>query len=255
MGTYACTGSNSGIGAALVLALREKGHDVITVDLVNADIVADLSSAEGRQQAIDGILKHAPMGLDGFVPAAGVGRGLATSELITSVNYFGTVELVEGLRDALLMKKGSVVLLGSISASIAQERDEYMSALLAGDESVAVNIAANLKDAVCYMLGKRALIIWMQRNIMSYGRDGIRINLVAPGLVSTPMTQSLLDQEKYISILESTLDATPLRRVCEPQEVAGSIVFLLDPQFSYICGTVLHIDGGFNAYTRQDQIG
>lgn len=255
MGTYACTGSNSGIGAALVLALREKGHDVITVDLINADIVADLSSREGRQQAIDGILKHAPMGLDGFVPAAGIGRGLATSELITSVNYFGAVELVEGLRDALLIKNGSVVLLGSNSASMAQERSEYMSALLAGNELVALKIAASLKDAVCYMLGKRALIIWMQRNIMSYGRDGIRINLVAPGPVSTPMTTSLLDQEKYVSILELTLDATPIRRVGEPEEVAGGIVFLLDPRLSYICGAVLHIDGGFNAHTRQNQIG
>ena len=255
MGTYACTGSNSGIGAALVLALREKGHDVITVDLINADIVADLSSRGGRQQAIDGILKRAPMGLDGFVPAAGIGRGLATSELITSVNYFGAVELVEGLRDALLMKNGSVVLLGSNSASMAQQRSDYMSALLAGDELLALKIAANLKDAVCYMLGKRALIIWMQRNIMSYGRDGIRINLVAPGPVSTPMTTSLLDQEKYVSILELTLDATPIRRIGEPEEVAGGIVFLLDPRLSYICGAVLHIDGGFNAHTRQNQIG
>ncbi|MGB2240170.1 MAG: SDR family oxidoreductase [Pseudomonadales bacterium] len=41
----------------------------------------------------------------------------------------------------------------------------------------------------------------------------------------------------------------------EPEEVAGGIVFLLDPRLSYICGAVLHIDGGFNAHTRQNQIG
>jgi NAD(P)-dependent dehydrogenase (short-subunit alcohol dehydrogenase family) len=254
MGIYACTGSNSGIGSALLFALREEGHGVITVDIGDANVLADLSSSHGRQRAIDGILKLAPQGLDGFIPVAGLGRGLATSELITSVNYFGTVDLVEGLRSALCKKKGRVVLLGSNSASMPQDRPEYMAALRAGDETKALRESKNLKDAVCYMLGKRALMFWMQRNVMAYGREGIRINAVAPGPVFTPMTASLLKQEEYASMMETMLNATPLKRVGRPDEVAKSILFLLDPQVGYVCGSVLYVDGGFNAHARQNEI-
>lgn len=254
MGTYACTGSSSGIGFALFSALSAQGHKVITVDLKDADIIADLSSSEGRQKAIEGILKLAPHGLDGFIPVAGLGRGLASSELITSVNYFGTVELVEGLRDALSKNQGKVVLLVSNSVPIPKDRPEYMAALLSGNEEKALEESARLNDAVCYMLGKRALVFWMQRNVMAYGRDGIRLNAVAPGPVFTPMTASILEREEYAKMMEAMLEATPFKRVGQPDEVAEAILFLLSKNASYVCGSVLYIDGGFNAHTRQNQI-
>ena len=72
MGTYALTGGASGIGACLAEKLREQGHSVINVDIRDADIIADLSTPEGRQAAVAGVQERASEGLDGVIPLAGV---------------------------------------------------------------------------------------------------------------------------------------------------------------------------------------
>ena len=67
MRTYAMTGGATGIGAELKRQLLAEGHKVISVDIKEGDIIADLSTAEGRQTAIDGVRERAPDGLDGFI--------------------------------------------------------------------------------------------------------------------------------------------------------------------------------------------
>ena len=129
MGTYACTGGASGIGASLISMLKEQGHAVINVDIKEADIIADLSRTEGRKAAIDGILERAPDGLDGFVPLAGLAGGTPPGRLITAVNFFGTVELVEGLRSSLASRQGSVVLLSSNSAPMEVGGEDFIDVL------------------------------------------------------------------------------------------------------------------------------
>ena len=68
MRTYAMTGGATGIGAELRQQLQAAGHKVISVDIKKGDIIADLSTAEGREVAIDGVQRLAPEGLDGFIP-------------------------------------------------------------------------------------------------------------------------------------------------------------------------------------------
>jgi 3-oxoacyl-[acyl-carrier protein] reductase len=68
---------------------------------------------------------------------------------------------------------------------------------------------------------------------------GIRVNLVAPGLIETPMTASLPEK-----VREAYLSRIPLGRPGKPEEVAEAILFLLSPQSSYITGHVLCVDGG-----------
>ena len=98
MSTYAMTGGATGIGAAIRQRLLGEGHEVIVVDLKDADIIADLSTAEGRQAAVEAVKNAAPEGLDGLVTCAGLGSNVPNHPLITQVNYYGTVELIEGLR-------------------------------------------------------------------------------------------------------------------------------------------------------------
>ena len=181
MGTYALTGGASGIGASLAKLLREQGDKVINVDLRDADVIADLSSPAGRQAAITGVRALAPEGLDGLVPLAGIPAGGPPGTLITAVNYFGTVEVVEGLRDLLADKQGVIVLLCSNSAPMSSPGGPLLDALLAHDEPLALKIAAENDDGLHYMVGKRALAYWMRRNAMAYAREGIRMNAVAPG--------------------------------------------------------------------------
>ena len=254
MGTYALTGGASGIGACLAGKLREQGHSVINVDIKEADIIADLSSREGRQLAVTGVREMAPEGLDGLIPLAGVPGGGPPGTLITSVNYFGTVEFVEGLRDLVALKRGAIVLLCSNSAPMSSPEDRLLDSLLAGDEAEALKIAREEDNGMHYMVGKRALAYWMRRNAMAYAKDGIRMNAVAPGPVDTPMTKPLFDNPEMAVILQHLLDATPLGRAGQPEEIAGVISFLLGPDSSYVCGSLLYIDGGYDANTRTDLV-
>ena len=254
MGTYALSGGSSGIGASLAKLLREQNHTVINVDLKGANIIADLSTPEGRQAAVAGVRERAPEGLDGLVPLAGVPGGGPPGTLITSVNYFGTVEFVDGLRDLVAKKQGVIVLLCSNSAPMSSPENRLLDSLLAGDEAEALKISTEDDDGMHYMVGKRALAYWMRRNVTAYAKDGIRMNAVAPGPIDTPMTKPLFDNPEMAEIMKYLLDATPLGRAGQPEEIARVIRFMLSPESSYICGSVLYIDGGYDAATRTDQI-
>jgi NAD(P)-dependent dehydrogenase (short-subunit alcohol dehydrogenase family) len=254
MGSYALTGGASGIGAALAGRLREQGHTVINVDIKDADIIADLSTTEGRRAAAAGVRELAAEGLDGLIPCAGVSGGGPPGTLITSVNYFGTIEFVEGVRDLVAKKNGAIVLLCSNSAPMSSPEDRLLDSLLAGDEAEALRISAEDDNGMHYMVGKRALAYWMRRNAMAYAKDGIRMNAVAPGPVDTPMTKPLFDNPEMAGIMEHLMEATPLGRAGRPEEVADVISFLLGPGASYVCGSLLYIDGGYDANTRTDLV-
>jgi NAD(P)-dependent dehydrogenase (short-subunit alcohol dehydrogenase family) len=254
MGTYALTGGASGIGASLAALLRDQGHEVINVDMREADIIADLSTPAGRQAAVAGVRERAPRGLDGLVPVAGVGGSGPPGTLMTAVNYFGAVEFVEGLRDLVSKKRGAIVLLCSNSAPMSSPDDPLVASLLAGDEQQALQVASENDNGMHYMAGKRALAYWMRRNTMAYAQDGIRMNAVAPGPVDTPMTKPLFDDPEMAPVMQYLIDNTPLGRAGKPEEIAATISFLLGAGASYVCGSILYIDGGYDAHTRSDLV-
>ena len=99
--TYVVSGSASGIGAATAALLRDRGGRVIGGDLRDADVVADLSSAEGRTAAVVEVRALTDV-VHGVVPCAGV-AGLTGVDpaLVVSVNYFGALALVRGLHAEL----------------------------------------------------------------------------------------------------------------------------------------------------------
>ena len=164
------------------------------------------------------------------------------------------VELVEGLRPALARKSGAVVLLCSNSAPMMPGDEEFIETLIAGDEKRALEIAEKIAPGSHYMQTKRALNYWMRRNIMAYGREGIRMNAIAPGPTLTPMTRPLFESEEYAPIMKALLDETPVNRAAEAEEISSCIEFLLSPAASNVYGTLLFADGGYDAHTRPDHV-
>jgi len=140
MSNYALTGGATGIGAAVKKRLRDSGHNVIVVDIKDADIVADLSTAAGRKSAVDGISAAAPDGLDGFVPCAGLGPNVQPCSLITRVNYFGVLATIRGVMDLLVKRSGSVVVISSNSASMPGLNEQYVDLLLNEQEEQACEL-------------------------------------------------------------------------------------------------------------------
>lgn len=251
MKTYALTGGASGIGAAIKQHLVKEGHRVISVDIMDADIESDLSIAEGRTAAIEAISAASPEGLDGFVACAGVGSHIENLSLIPSVNYFGAVELVEGLRQLLADKKGSVVLISSNSAPMDTD-STYVDALLSGDETKARARTGEMEGQPAYSGSKQAVTRWMRRNNASYAAQGIRMNAIGPGYTRTAMSAAVEDDPQYGPAIKEFVASIPLQRPGQPEDMAQAVSFLLSDAASFISGSMLFVDGGHDALFRPD---
>jgi NAD(P)-dependent dehydrogenase (short-subunit alcohol dehydrogenase family) len=252
MGTYAMTGGATGIGAAIKRSLRDDGHRVVVVDIKDADIVADLSSPEGREAAIRGIRDAAADGLDGFVPCAGVGANVPDPVLIANVNYYGTTELVEGVKDLVAGERGAMVLISSNSAP-HPTNDEFVELLLAGKRAEALAVAETMETQPVYSGTKLAMARWMRRVAADYAASGVRINAVAPGYTETPMTAAVANDPTYGTAIKEFVASIPVGRPGMPEDIANAVCYLLAPEAGFICGSVLFVDGGHDAMTRPDQ--
>jgi NAD(P)-dependent dehydrogenase (short-subunit alcohol dehydrogenase family) len=250
--TFAMTGGASGIGAAIKQSLLDAGHELIVVDIANADIEADLSSPEGRAHAVESIKAAAADGLDGFIACAGVGSHVPNLPLIAAVNYLGTTELVAGLKDALAAKKGAVILVSSNSAPMDTNAD-YVDALLAGDDDALASALENMEGQTVYSGSKQAVARWMRRNTAEYASQGIRMNAIAPGYTETPMTAAVAEDPNYGDAIKQFVASIPIGRAGLPEDMAKATRFLLSDEASFICGSVLFVDGGHDAMMRPDQ--
>ena len=251
MKTYALTGGASGIGAAIKQHLVDQGHKVISIDIRDADIESDLSTTEGRSAAIEAVLATASTGLDGFVACAGVGTHIENLGVIPSVNYFGATDLVEGLRELLMKKAGSVVLISSNSAPMDTDA-QYVDALLAGDEAQAKERTAAMNGQTADSGSKQALTRWMRRNNADYAGRGIRMNAIGPGYTRTAMTAAVEEDPVYGPAIKNFVATIPLKRPGQPEDMAQAVSFLLSDAASFISGSMLFVDGGHDAMFRPD---
>lgn len=253
MTIIAITGAGSGIGAATAQALRAAGHQVIGIDVRNAELSADLSTAGGRAQAVAGVLERCDGVLDGLVLCAGLGVQVEPPSRIVSVNYFGAVELLDGLLPALA--KGSdpaAVVVSSVASAHLSWDDNKLAAMLeAGDESAIASIlegAGEKRGQVAYAGSKNAVTVAVRKRAVDWGRAGVRLNTVAPGMVETPLLQASLDDPRYSKAVRDFV--APLGRSAKPQEIAAMILFLLSTQAGFVHGAQFFVDGGIDAMMR-----
>jgi NAD(P)-dependent dehydrogenase (short-subunit alcohol dehydrogenase family) len=249
MATIALTGSASGIGAAVRKRLESTGARVIGVDLRDADVAADLSTPQGREAAVAGVLRLAPA-LDGLVACAGLGPHVTDRAAIVGVNYFGAVATLEGLRGALAAGRGAAVAVSSNSATIPGSDNDIAAACLAGDEADARRRATELEGQSAYGGSKLALARWVRRNAPAWAKDGVRLNAIAPGAVHTPLLQGGLDHP----VLGDAIRMFPITSggFGTPDQIAAAIAFLLSPDAAFVFGSVLFADGGTDALLRAD---
>lgn len=256
MATYVLTGSASGLGAATKKRLEDDGHRVIGVDMRDADVVADLSTGDGRATAIAKVTELAGGAIDGFVPFAGVAAATGRpGNLLVAVNYFGAIELLEGLQPLLAKGENAGVVLISSNSTTSQPNwpVELADACLAGDEDEANRIAEGFGDMAAiqaYPATKAALAYYARTKSAEYAAQGIRLNAIAPGLIDTPMTQEGRKDPLIGASMEQFLATIPAGRGGRPEEVAGLVTYLLGPEASYFVGSVIFIDGGTDAAFR-----
>ena len=248
--TVCVSGAASGIARALRDALERDGHRVIGVDLHEAEVCADLSTAEGRDKAVTAVRKASDGILDGIAAFAGVGPQLGAAAQVT-VNYFGAVALLEGLRATLATGAAPAALVASsIAATIAPYDDDVLDAMLADEEEKALLHSEGLDGGVGYATSKRALALYVRRNAAAWAADGIRLNALAPGNARTPLTDGAMADPNFGPAME----AVPIPRGCwaEPHEIAAAASWALSPQAVNLIGSFFVVDGGTDALARPD---
>jgi NAD(P)-dependent dehydrogenase (short-subunit alcohol dehydrogenase family) len=245
--TIVITGSAGGIGAATRARCEKDGHRVIGVDVRDADVIADLSTVEGRAEMVAAVTRASDGVLDGLVAGAGI---MGEGAKVAAVNFFGAIATLEGLRP--LLARGTSPAAVAISSNSTTTTPGLPAALAAtlveqheADALTAVDAAPGLYS---YPASKLALAWWVRAHAPTdaWIGAGIRLNAVAPGVIETPMTANDLD---FIFGIPDVFPV-PIGRPGRPEEIAAVLAFLLSPDATFFCGSVVFADGGTDATVR-----
>jgi NAD(P)-dependent dehydrogenase (short-subunit alcohol dehydrogenase family) len=253
--TYAVTGAASGIGAGVAAWLRERGHRVIACDLKDGDVAADLATADGRAALVEGVARLCGGTLDGVVANAGGGPPAT----MLSLNFFGAVATLEGLRPLLANSPAPRAVAVSSIASLQPGDRALVEPCLARDESAAIAAtqAAMATDQGLNLYGsaKVALTRWCRKAAVGAdwaGRD-ILLNVVAPGVIDTPAAAWILDNPQNRAEMMARVPL-PSVRPGRPEQMAALIAWLAGPENTLMTGQVLYADGGVECAARGELV-
>lgn len=256
--TAVVTGAASGIGRATKELLEARGERVIGVDLHDADVTADLSTTEGRAQAVDAVRERSAGVIDAVYAVAGIHEPKAVT---AAINFFGAVATLQGLRPLLLASPAPRAVAVSSMAGIHPVDEALVAAMLDGDEDAAMARGEVLEAGrhgeghLVYSSSKQALSRWIRR--VAPGPDwagaSIPLNGVAPGVIATPMTAELTStDDRRTALLEMV--PMPLNGIAEAPVAARLLAWLGSEENSHLCGQIVYVDGGSDAVMRGDTV-
>ena len=253
--TYAVTGAASGIGAATVRYLQARGGRVIACDLGGAEVVGDLATGEGRAALVDGVVRLSGGRLDAIIANAGGGP----PQTMLSLNFFGAVATLEGLRPLLAASPAPRAVMVSSVSSFAQFDPALIEACLAGDECAATAAAERAlaagKTPLClYGSAKHALNRWCRRVAVEpqWAGAAIPLNVIAPGVIDTPAATPFLSDPDRRAQIGSMV---PMRGVYpgSPEQVAAIVAWCVSAENALMTGQILFVDGAFECLARGER--
>ena len=238
------TGAGQGIGRAIALGLASAGARVVAADLrqERAEATAGDIRAGGREAiayaldvtdaaactevarrvdqefgAVDVIVNNAGIIIREPIDSP---RAHENWRKVFDVNVNGTFNVVHAFIPALRKSRGCIINVASVAAF------------------------GGMNGALGYSPSKGAVRLFTQALARDLAPDGIRVNAVAPGIIATEMSESTRDNPARLSGL---MARTPMKRVGQPDEIAGPVIFLASAMASYVNGVILPVDGGYLA--------
>ena len=222
-------GGTSGIGAAIAKGLAAAGCRVLAAGLPANNAASqpnqgiEVAPLDVADTASIRLLVASLTHLDILVNGAGVIRrqaeyGLDIFESVIDVNLTGTMRMCIACRPLLAESGGAIVNIASMSSFFGNGPAPAYSASKGGVAQLTKSLA------------------------IAWGTENIRVNAVAPGWITTPLTQALRDDPARSAAI---LARTPLNRWGQPEDVVGAVLFLCSPAAAFITGIVLPVDGGY----------
>ena len=217
------TGSAGGIGGAVASAFAGAGAEVVELDREQADLT--------RPDEVEAFFA-ALARLDGLFNGAGSrGRSLGDGPVDECTVEAWEAVLATNLTSVFLCSKHAIPLLRAAGGGAIVSLSSAM-ALTAGDDDFATH---------AYQVSKGGIITLTRAMAYHYGRDGIRVNAIAPGLIATPMSRRAQSDPGIVARLPELHPLTG--DFGRPEDVAGAALYLATAPF--VTGTVLTVDGGW----------
>jgi 3-oxoacyl-[acyl-carrier protein] reductase len=231
------TGASRGIGRAIAEKLAEGGAKVVCTDVMDCDetvagitgaggsaegLVFDVTDFQAAEAAIQGISERHG-GIDILVNNAGITRDQLLIRMkaedwrrVLEINLDGAFNVSQPVAKVMMRRRsGRIINIASV-----------------------VGLMGNAGQ--CNYAASKAGLIGMTKSLAKeLGPRGITVNAIAPGFITTPMTDKLSDDQK-----EFLLKNISIQRLGEPGDIAGVVAFLAGPDASYITGTVINVSGG-----------
>ncbi len=237
------TGGARGIGKAIVQALAGCGADVVIADfrcdeatataneLSNgtrvAAVKADVTRLEEVQTAVTQAIELLGK-IDILVNCAGWDRMMpflkTTPDLwdqVIGINYRGVIHTCYSVLPHMQQRKQGVIV--NISSDSAR--------------------VGSMGEAI-YAGSKAAIIAFSKTLAREHARDNVRVNVICPGLVETPLVEEMHQEDFGHKVLGSIMNFIPLKRFAKPEEIAPMVAFFASDAASYITGQVISINGG-----------
>jgi NAD(P)-dependent dehydrogenase (short-subunit alcohol dehydrogenase family) len=237
------TGGSRGIGRAIAVGLAEAGADV-AVAARKPEAVAeavDAVKAAGRRGIGIPTNVRRPEELRALVDETRQQLG----RLDILVNNAGTNPFFGPIQD-MDERAWDTVMNTNVKAAFFLSVLAREAMLEHGDGGSIVNVSSigglQASDVIgAYSISKAALIMLTQVCAKTWGPEGIRVNCIAPGLIQTEFSRALWENDR---ILKDAVQTAALRRIGQPEEMAGAVVYLSSPAASFVTGQTLVMDGG-----------